>query len=468
MRTRSILHTRPTWVIALAFVIITLIALVAIPLIVYERYEQERVRIRTADRARAAVRGLQFNLMREAAMLNQFALIADSASAATFRQSRAGERQSWFELEPMARALGPTVYGAFTRARTVADVWHQEINEQTLTTTLSAADTARAPALRRRFQDLLNATDMLRAAIIDATEDSRDRIERAQRTGLILTAVSGLLAFLAAAVVGALGLRMRTLALENARRQREAADALAELARVTEARQRLLRGITHDVKNPLGAARGYAQLLTLGLKGNLNEEQEKMVSGMERSIDSALAIISDLLDISRADSGGISIERVRTDLNEIVKQAADDHRAATEAAGHRLELVGNGRSVDCYTDPARVRQVIDNLISNAIKYTPAPGVITIGADANATDAPFDGHAVAVRVTDTGPGVPPNLREAIFSEFTRIDDHAPIKGHGLGLAIARRIARILGGDLGLDGAARPGATFVLWLPQRSAT
>jgi signal transduction histidine kinase len=185
---------------------------------------------------------------------------------------------------------------------------------------------------------------------------------------------------------------------------------------------------------------------------------------VERSIDSALAIISDLLDLARADSGGVSIHRVNVDLNTIVREAVEDHHAAAEAAGLVIEAEVAG-SLESYTDPTRVRQVIDNMVSNAIKYTPAPGRIVVRTDPNARDAPFAKRAVAILVSDTGPGIPEDKRESIFDEFTRLEDGGAMKGHGLGLAIARRMARLVGGDLGLSAHTGRGSTFALWLPQR---
>jgi signal transduction histidine kinase len=280
----------------------------------------------------------------------------------------------------------------------------------------------------------------------------------------MMTFVSGALALLAAGVVAALAVRVRRLAHIAERRRRQMAEALEQSARAAEARQRLLRGITHDVKNPLGAARGYAELLSMGLKGSLNPEQETLVQGIERSINNALTIISDLLDLARSDSGGVTVNRVNVDVNDIVRDAVEDHRAAAETAGHEIVCATSGM-LHCFTDPTRVRQVLDNLITNAIKYTPAPGRIIVRTDSNADDAPFGRRAVAIRVTDNGPGIPVEQRERIFDEFTRLDDNSSLKGHGLGLAIARRMARLLGGELGVADMRGPGATFVLWLPQR---
>ncbi|HLM68341.1 MAG TPA: ATP-binding protein, partial [Longimicrobium sp.] len=106
-----------------------------------------------------------------------------------------------------------------------------------------------------------------------------------------------------------------------------------------------------------------------------------------------------------------------------------------------------------------------NLLSNAIKYTPAPGHITVRAERADADAARPGDWAVIRVSDNGPGIPADKRDAIFDEFSRLHDGTGIQGHGLGLAISRRVARLLGGDLEVSGAEGEGATFSLWLPLR---
>jgi signal transduction histidine kinase len=114
-----------------------------------------------------------------------------------------------------------------------------------------------------------------------------------------------------------------------------------------------------------------------------------------------------------------------------------------------------------------VRQVLGNLLSNAVKYTPAPGRITVRAEHADGGSARPGAWAVLRVSDTGPGIPVEQREAVFDEFTRLHDGTQIKGHGLGLAISRRVARLLGGDLDVSGAPGEGATFNLWLPLRDS-
>ena len=456
---------RRAWTLAVVFVAVTLAALVAIPIVVQRRVDEQRATIEDAEPARTLLMALQFNLVREMSSLNQYALTGHREHAGTFAEAQAAELDLWQRLAPLASALGPEVHERFVEARTIAQFWHQQLGRPELIPKGEAAlPFLQSSRLRLRFQSALHATAALDSAIVQRTATSRERIQKAEREGLLLTFGSGALALLAAGVVAAMVLRIRRLGIVSERRRVEAAEALAESARVTEARRRLIRGITHDVKNPLGAARGYAELLAMDIKGSLNQEQKKLVEGVERSIDGALAIISDLLDLARADSGGISVHCVNVDLNEVVRNAVEDHQAAAVAAGHDLTMRESRVSLITHTDPSRVRQVLDNLISNAIKYTPSPGQIVVHTEADASDAPSRSPSVAIRVTDTGPGIPKDQRERIFDEFSRLDDGGSLKGHGLGLAIARRIARMLGGDLGVADNAVPGSTFVFWLPR----
>lgn len=291
-----------------------------------------------------------------------------------------------------------------------------------------------------------------------------------------ISLVIGISALFAALLVGWFAWRQRRLrreleaALRDATRQRALAELRGdELERSTEARVRLLRGITHDVKNPLGAAKGYADLLRMEVKSPLLPEQAPFVDGIRRSVDGALAIIGELLDLARADSGGLSVHRRGVDLAGLVRTAVEDHRTAAEAAGHTLNAELPAEPLSVQTDPTRVLQVLGNLLSNAIKYSPPPGLITVRAGiADAAETQREGAWAYIRVEDGGPGIPAAEREAVFDEFTRLDDAGAQKGHGLGLAIARRIARLLGGDLTVAEAHGGGAAFSLWLPLASGT
>ena len=241
----------------------------------------------------------------------------------------------------------------------------------------------------------------------------------------------------------------------DAERRRE------ELERVTESRTRLMRGFSHDVKNPLGAADGYAALLEEGIGGELSDAQRQSIRRIRRSLQMSLRLINDLLELARAEAGQLDLKVQRLDVAELVREVAEDFRGQIDAAGLTLEVRASD-PLPADSDPTRVRQILSNLVSNAVKYT-REGRITVDVCRRVgIDAPGPGEWAAVEVTDTGPGIPPEKRETIFQEFTRLDPNAP-HGAGVGLAISRRIARILGGDVTVASEVGRGSTFRLWLP-----
>lgn len=466
--TGSVGAARLSWTyrVPVVFVVLTLMALLIVPWLVQRRVNALRQEIVVSEPARTVVMRWQFNLVREMAALSELLVSGDTAQVRAYTTALQEERELHRRAAQLVRPLGPDVVEQFAEARTLAERWHTRVNQDTVVQLWQAGTRLMdIPRERRLFEEVLMSVAELDSAIVDATEVRRQQIQRAERSGLTLTAVLGVLALLASIAVIALQARLRRLITETEHRRAVADAALAESARAAEARHRLMRGITHDVKNPLGAARGYAELLSMGVKAPLADEQRPLVEGIERSIDSALAIIADLLDLARIDSGGVSFERVETDLNELVRQAVHDNEAAATMAGHEIRAATTDEQLRTFTDPLRVRQVVDNLVSNAIKYTPAPGRITVRARRSVGgDAPGPGSWAVVEVSDTGPGIPVEMRDAIFDEFARVDERSPVKGHGLGLAVARGLARRLEGDLRIADS-EVGATFVLWIPQR---
>lgn len=241
----------------------------------------------------------------------------------------------------------------------------------------------------------------------------------------------------------------------------EAEGRREELERVTESRTRLMRGFSHDVKNPLGAADGHAQLLEDGILGELTDKQQDSIRRIRGSIRTSLRLIDDLLELARAEAGQIEIRCVETDVTRAALEVAEDFRAQGEAAGVDIDVQGSA-GVRADTDPTRVRQILANLLSNAVKYAPhGPATLTVRPAENG-NGPNPGSWIALSVTDTGPGIPEAKKELIFEEFTRLDPEAQ-SGAGVGLAISRRIARLLGGDLTVESEPGRGSTFTLWLP-----
>jgi len=454
---------------ALAFVVLSLAVLVLVPVVVQRQTARLRAELDdVADPSRALVTRIQFALAREQSALRGYLISGDPEFLERYREMTAAEQRTYAELEALAYSLEPSVIQRFAELRTLADQWHERVEEVELSPRSTPDDdvvprTARSGSL---FEDVLRATTALDTTIAEVIRKRRGEVRAMERLNVILTAALVGVALLSALVLARFARRIQRLAEAAEARRREAEEALAEVRRSTESRERLLRGITHDVKNPLGAADGYAELLEMGLRGALTPEQAHLVAGVRRSVHSALDIIGDLLDLSRAESGHLSVERAPVVLPEVVREAAEDHRGAAQVAGHTLELRLGDDVPLLYTDAARVRQVLGNLLSNAVKYVPAPGCITVVVRrAEEEEHPGPGKWVAVHVIDDGPGIPPEEQEAVFLELQR-GSTASSAGHGLGLAISRRIARLLGGDLSLESEPGAGARFTLWLPLRA--
>lgn len=236
---------------------------------------------------------------------------------------------------------------------------------------------------------------------------------------------------------------------------------ISERKRLEHDREKLIRGFSHDVRNPLGAADGY--LYVMSRIDQLTEAQQDKVARARRSIKAAVNLIDDLLDISRAQFGEIEITPAQTDVRALADEAADEYRAQAEAKGLALAIELSQDVPGINSDARRIRQVVGNLLSNAVKYTDH-GRITVGvAMRDGGNAPGPGHWIAIDVTDTGPGIPEGQHSLLFEEFRRLDTAGTKMGAGIGLAIGRRIAMALGGDITVQSEVGRGSTFTLWLP-----
>jgi len=148
-----------------------------------------------------------------------------------------------------------------------------------------------------------------------------------------------------------------------------------------------------------------------------------------------LALVDDVLALARAEAGELRVTPCATDVRALVREVADEHRAAAAAAGLAFDVRVDDAVPELATDPARVRQVLGNMLSNAVKYTPRGGSVDVAVR---EERDGEGRCVRVRVADTGPGIPADQREQVFAEFVRLPG-TTAPGAGLGLAISRRIA-----------------------------
>jgi signal transduction histidine kinase len=195
----------------------------------------------------------------------------------------------------------------------------------------------------------------------------------------------------------------------------------------------------------------------------LTEKQKSSLTRARRAIGAALHLIDELLELARAEAGAIVIAWAATDVRDAAREAAEEYRAQAEAKGLSMTTEIPDELPLVESDAARIRQILGNLISNAVKYTRQGGV-TVGVEARAGEiAPGPGPWVAVEVSDTGPGIPEAQQQLLFQEFRRLGATAGEKGAGIGLTISERIARALGGEITVASELGRGSTLTLWLP-----
>ncbi len=252
--------------------------------------------------------------------------------------------------------------------------------------------------------------------------------------------------------------------------QREQA-ARAEAEAASQAKSEFLAIMSHELRTPLNAVLGYADLLQLGIAGRLSEEQRQQLRRISASGRHLLALVNEVLDLARIEAGRLNVERIPFRASEVVDAAVVLIQPQAEVRGLRVARPDSSPDALAVGDPDRVRQIIVNLLSNAVNFTPAGGQVTIEVgETDTPDAPIRARAdsawVYVRVTDTGPGIASDQLEAIFAPFVQAQSgHTRRKdGTGLGLTISRRLARLMNGDLTVRSQLDHGAEFTLWLAQ----
>ena len=241
--------------------------------------------------------------------------------------------------------------------------------------------------------------------------------------------------------------------------EQKSRDALA----ANRAKSDFLATMSHELRTPLNAIAGYTELLEMGLRGPLTDAQRRDLARIRASGQHLLGLISGVLDLSRIERGQLTyalmpirIDPFLADLDALVSPQA-------AAKSLTLDYLPSEPDLTVIADREKLRQVVLNLLSNAIRFTPAGGRITLAATA-------DGEArVNVSVQDTGPGIPDSRREQVFEPFVQLDRSLtqPQEGIGLGLAISRDLARGMRGELALESTKGKGARFVLTLPRGPA-
>jgi PAS domain S-box-containing protein len=243
--------------------------------------------------------------------------------------------------------------------------------------------------------------------------------------------------------------------IQSLKEAREAAEA------ASRAKTDFLAAMSHELRTPLNAIGGYTELMEMGLRGPISDNQRRDLIRIRTNQQHLLGLIGSVLDLNRIESGRVTFEHIPIAVDAVLTGLEALVAPQADAKQQTLTLRSAEAALVVIADREKLRQVMLNLLSNAIRHSPPGSTITVSAER--CDA-----RIAIAVADDGPGIPEAHHEAIFEPFVQVGRSLrnPTEGVGLGLAISRDLARGMGGDLTVRSVAGEGATFTLTLPAGS--
>ena len=397
------------------------------------------------------------------------------AGAAQYRHGRGGEHfgsaarlagTPWSMVAEQPRRAVLAAPAAFLRQSGVAALL------------LLLAGAAGAWLLSRSITRPLKELRLAAAAIERGDYDRRINLSRADELGALADSFNTMASQVEAST-GELREQYETAQslaeeLEQTNEQLEMAAGEAEAARheaetANRSKSDFLATMSHEIRTPINAIVGYTDLLHMGLSGPVNEAQQAQLERIRVSGQHLIGLVDQVLDFARIESGTLRVERRPASAAAAVETALTVLRPQAVARGVELvDACAGDAGLRYLGDPQRVEQILVNLLSNAIKFTEPGGRAALRCTAVDGRPPGDataGRWVSIVVEDTGAGIHPEQLARIFEPFVQVDSSYTRRheGTGLGLAISLRLARSMGGEIGVESAPGKGSRFTLWLP-----
>jgi signal transduction histidine kinase len=286
------------------------------------------------------------------------------------------------------------------------------------------------------------------------------------------------LATLGTLLIGLLHERRQGLRLAD--RSAELERLSSELLRANRVKSEFLANVSHELRTPLNAIVGFVELLRDGVYGELNSRQAGPVERIASSASHLRQLVDQILDLAKMAAGRLDVQWETIDLKSFILDLTSEVEALRADRGLALSISISASLPRVRTDPMHLRQIVLNLLGNALKFTPRGGIAVRARLIDTTDtamslemsgmskgAPQSGIWIALDVADTGVGIAKNDQERIFEEFEQVNagprTDSMQRGTGLGLPISRRLARLLGGELTVTSETGKGSTFTVWIP-----
>lgn len=242
---------------------------------------------------------------------------------------------------------------------------------------------------------------------------------------------------------------------ERVARERDLREALEAAQAADRAKSDFLAAMSHELRTPIGSVSGYADLLATGIFGPVSEVQRQHLLRINSVAAHLLGVVEEILSFARLEADREELHISAFDAAGVCHQAIVAVEPLAERKGLRIIRPSNTEPLPMQSDSVKVRQILINLLGNAVKFTPQ-GTITVEAARSS-----DGASIEFRVTDTGVGIAPHDLVRVFEPFVQVRQmrQAPLTGTGLGLAVSRRLAQMLGGDISATSEVNVGTTFV---------